>query len=247
MKKKAKNSVGELIFGIHPIVECLKAKRRKIISIYTTKPQPKNFALIERSFPAYKIPIQYVARDVLHKMAGSTDHQGVIAWVSSFPFRKKPFDVKKQKFIVMLDGIQDPRNVGAIIRSAYCAGAHGVILCKKGGAPLSAVAFKASAGLAEHMEILISPSPVYAAQRLKEAGFHLYLAVLKGQSATDCAYKEPLCLVIGNEAVGVTKSVIRYGTPIKLAQRDADISYNASVAAGILLFHIGIKNGYISG
>jgi len=242
MKKKTKKTVGELIFGIHPVVECLKAKRRKIISIYTTKPKPKSFDLIERSLPAYKIPIQYVTRDILHKMAGSIDHQGVIAWVGSFPFRKKPFDTKKQQFLVMLDGIQDPRNVGAIIRSAYCAGVQGVILCKKGGAPLSAVAIKASAGLAEHMEILIAPSTVWGAQRLKDAGYHLYLAVLNGESATDCTYSEPLCLVIGNEAVGVTKSIVKYGTPVTLAQRQADISYNASVAAGILLFHIGVKN-----
>ncbi len=239
MSKKNKQIEGELIFGVHPIVECLKAKRRKIISIYTTKPQPKAFVQIERLLPQYKVPIQYVSRDVLHKMAGSTDHQGVIAWVRSFPFRKKDFNPEKQKFLVMLDGIQDPRNVGAIIRSAYCAGADGVVLCKKGGAPLSGVALKASAGLAEHMEILIASSSQSAVQILKGAGYHLYMAVFNGKSALDCSYEGPLCFVVGSEGAGVTKSIIRYGTQITLPQRSSDISYNVSVAAGILLFHIG--------
>ena len=178
-------------------------------------------------------------------MADSTDHQGVIAWVREFPYRKKPFDPKKQKFIVMLDGIHDPRNVGAIIRSAYCAGADGVILCKKGGAPLSATAVKASAGLSEHIEVAVSPSPQAAVQQLSDAGYSLYLAVVDGEPAQSVAYQEPLCLVVGNEAIGVSKGIIRYGTPITIPQRSADISYNASVAAGILLFQIGVQSGRI--
>jgi len=242
MKKKAKKVAGELIFGIHPIVECLKAKRRKIISFYTTKPHPKAFKEIERNMPKYKIPIQHVSRDVLNKMAESTDHQGVIAWVREFPFRKKPFNPERQKFLVLLDGIQDPRNVGAIIRSAYCAGSDGVVLCKKGGSPMSATAIKASAGLAEHMEISLFPSPQAAAQELKNAGYNLFMAVFDGQPITECNFTEPVCLVIGNEAVGVTRSILRLGTGVTIAQRSADISYNASVAAGILLFQVGIKN-----
>ena len=241
MKKKAKQVVGELIFGIHPIVECLKAKRRKVISLYTTKQKPKAFDQIERLMPKYPVSIQYVSRDVLHKMAGTTDHQGVIAWVRSFPFRKKPFDPEKQKFLVLLDGIQDPRNVGAIIRSAYCAGADGVVLCKKGGAPLTGVAMKSSAGLAEHMEILIASSVHAAAQELKNGGYHLYMAVFDGKPAPEVDYQEPVCLVIGNEAVGVTKSILKLGTSVTLPQRSSEISYNASVAAGILLFHVGVQ------
>jgi len=245
MKKKQKQVAGQLIFGIHPIVECLKAKRRKIISLYTTKPHPKAFKEIERNLPKYKIPVQYVTRAILAKMAESTDHQGVIAWVREFPFRKKPFDPQKQKFIVLLDGIQDPRNVGAIIRSAYCAGADGVVLCKKGGSPLSATAVKASAGLAEHMEIMLLSSVQAAAQELKNAGYNLFMAVFDGTPVTECEFTEPLCLVIGNEAIGVSKSILKLGTGVTIPQRSADISYNASVAAGILLFQAGSKTGKI--
>src|SRR5581483_5632679 len=112
--KETKNKqVGELIYGTHPIIEVLKAKRRKVISIYTTKPEPKSWTQIQQLWPKYHVPIQYVARDILTRMAGSSDHQGVVAWVQAYPYRKQFFDSKKSPFLIMLDGIQDTRNVGA--------------------------------------------------------------------------------------------------------------------------------------
>lgn len=245
MAKKKKQVKGELIFGIHPVIELLKAKRRKIISIYTTKPTPKAFKLIEKHMPQYPIAMQYVTREVLNDMAGSTDHQGVIAWVQSFGYRKKPFDPEQQKFLVLLDSIQDPRNVGAILRSAYCAGAQGAIITTKSSAPLNAVAFKSSAGLAEHLEIQLAQSSQEVLPILKKAGYTNYLAMLNGTDATKASFDLPLCLVIGNEAIGISKSVMPYGQPITLPQKTADVSYNASVAAGILLFTIGTKHHLI--
>jgi len=243
MAKKDKKITGELIFGIHPITELLKAKRRKLLTIYTIKPLPKGWKQIEECLPKYHVPIQYVARDVLHRMAGTTDHQGVIAWVQLFPFRKKFFDPKKQASLVMLDGIQDPRNVGAILRSAYCTGIDGVLLIKKKAAPLSPAAIKAAAGLSEYLEIFLAPSTEWAAQELKKHGYHLYLATFDGENATECNYKKPFCLVIGSESVGISKTIYQTGTHITLPQRSPDISYNASVAAGILLFLIATKSG----
>lgn len=240
MAKKTK-PVGELIFGINPLIELLKAKRRKLISIYTTRPEPKAWGRISKLMPKYPVAIQYVSRDVLHKMAGSTDHQGIIAWVHPYPFRKKFFDPERQKFLVMLDGIQDPRNLGAILRSAYCTGVDGAIITKKGSAPLNVVALKASAGLAEHLEIFVSPSALHAAQLLQESGYNMYLATFDGEDATRCEYKKPLCVIVGSEGFGVSKSIMKFGIHITLAQRASGISYNASVAAGILLFLTGTK------
>ena len=97
IKKKDKETKGELIFGIHPVVELLKAKRRKLISVYTTKPTPQAFGDIQRVWPKYPVPIQYVAREVLDRMVGTADHQSVVAWTQAFPFRKTFFDPKKHK------------------------------------------------------------------------------------------------------------------------------------------------------
>src|SRR5579863_5881317 len=240
-KKKTKEQTGELIFGIHPVVELLKAKRRKVISLYTTKPTPYAFSEIEKLLPKYHVPIQYVARNVLDRMAGTTDHQSVVAWVQTFPFRKTFFDPKKQKCLVMLDGIQDPRNLGAILRSAYCTGVDGAIVIKRGGAQLTGVAIKSSAGLSEHLEIYAAQSAAAAIIELKNAGYTVYLATFDGENATSCNYKVPLCAVIGGEGTGISKSILSSGIHVTLPQKTSDISYNASVAAGILLFLISAR------
>ncbi|MCL4229856.1 RNA methyltransferase [Candidatus Dependentiae bacterium] len=244
MNKSSKQVQGELIYGIHPVVEVLKAKRRKVISIYTTRPEPKSWSLVAKILPKH-VQIQYVAREVLNKMAETTDHQGVVAWVQPFVLRKKFFDPNNQRYLLMLDGIQDTRNVGAILRSAYCVGVDGVIMCKKGGAPINASTLKASAGLAEYMEIYEAASPESAVQLLKDVGYTIYLATLGGENARHSTYQEPLCLVIGNEAVGISKSILKSGKQITLPQRMPEISYNASVAAGILLFLIGTQSNKI--
>ena len=235
--KDKMHSDQELIFGIHPILEMLKAKKRKLMIIYTTKPVPRAWGELEKLLPK-GIQIQYVARDVLTRMAANPDHQGILAYVKPFVYRKKFFEPAKQPFLLMLDSIQDTRNLGAILRSAHCTGVDGVIILKKNAAPLNAVALKASAGLAEHLEIYNAPSAAAAMQELKKAGYQTYLAVLdkKSKKATDITFEGPLCLVIGNEAVGVSKEILNAGQHIILPQSSGDISYNASVAAGILLF-----------
>lgn len=239
---KPQKQDGELVFGIHAIVELLKAGKRKLLSIYTTKPTPKGFEQIEALLTKkYPINLQYVERDVLHRIAQSTDHQGVVAWAKPFGFRRKPFDPQTHKVLVLIDGVQDPRNVGAIIRSAYCTKTDGVIMCQKGSAPLSAIALKAAAGLAEHMDIYQAPSAQVAADELIAAGYKLYLTTFDGESAANCSYQTPMCLVIGGEALGITKSLLSRGVHVTLPQKTADISYNASVAAGIFLFLINTQ------
>lgn len=240
MDKKNKPQ-GELIYGIHPIIEVLKAKRRKIISIYTTRPTPKAWAKIEELLPERPIPIQYVARDVLTNMAKTGDHQGVVAWVQSFPFRGKAFDPAKHEFLVLLDGIQDPRNVGAILRSAYCTGADGVILVDRFAAPLNAAALKSSAGLAEHLEVMVAQTTPAIVQSLKAAGYTIYCAAFGGKNVQEIEFKKPLCMIIGSEGEGIMPAVLKAGVQVTLPQKDADISYNASVAAGILLFLVGTQ------
>ncbi len=245
IKKKDKETKGELIFGIHPVVELLKAKRRKLISLYTTKPTPHAFEEIQKVWPKYPVPIQYVTREVLDRMVGTTDHQSVVAWTHEFPFRKVFFDPKKQKFLVMIDGVQDPRNLGAILRSAYCTGVDGAIIIKRGGAQLTGIAIKSSAGLSEHLEIYAAQSASAAIIDLKNAGYNVYLATFDGENAATYKYKSPLCAVIGGEGMGISKSILSSGIHVTLPQKTSDISYNASVAAGILLFLVATQQNKV--
>ncbi len=232
----------ELVYGIHPIIELLKAKRRKLFTIYTTKPEPKAWPDIAKRLAPYT-EVQYVTRDALANIAQTTDHQGVVGFAAPFGFRKKQFDPAKDKFLLLLDGIQDPRNLGAILRTAYCTNVDGVIISQRNAAPLNAVALKSSAGLAEHLEILFVPSAISGAQSLNQQGYHLYLTALhqKSQNALNVAYQEPLCVVIGSEGAGISRELIALGTPIILPQKATDISYNASVAAGIILFYVATQ------
>lgn len=238
MKSKSPQSL-ELVYGLHPIVELLKAKRRQIRTLYTIKPEPRNFALIRNLLPAH-IPVQYRSRQELAALAGTTDHQGVVAWATPLVIRKKPFDPTTHKVLVMLDGIQDTRNVGAIIRSAYCTGINGIIITTKASAPISASTLKAAAGLAEHIDIYQVSSAKHGIQELQQLGYHIYISALakKAQNAVQTQFQSPLCIVIGSEGTGVSSDILNKGTLIMLPQKTGDISYNASVAAGILLFLI---------
>lgn len=239
--KQAPTAIGDIVYGVHAVLELLLAKRRKVKAVYTTTPAIKAWSKIQKLLPSY-ILVQHVSRDVLEKMCGSAEHQGIVVLATAFPFETKLFEAQKYPFVVVLDGVQDVRNLGAIIRSAYCTGVDGIVICSKNSAPLTPAAIKASAGLAEHARIYVAQSVPVALQELQKNGYHLYLATLEaGENATTLSFKTPAALVIGNEEVGVSKETLKLGTRVLLPQRRADISYNASVAAGILMFLMGTQ------
>ncbi len=243
MKKSDKKAErpGEMLYGAHPIIEMIKAGKRKLISLYTMKPSPRAWERLAPYLPKSVPNIQYVSKDILDRIANGAEHMGVIAWVSPFKFASKMFTPSRHPLILVLDSIQDVRNLGAILRSAYCVGVTGVVLCKTNSAPLTPAAIKASAGLSEHLEVYVAASIKQAVIEAKTAGYSLYMAVLDGHDATQVVYTKPACLVIGNEATGIAASVRKDGIAITLPQKLPDISYNASVAAGILLFVISQK------
>ena len=111
----------------------------------------------------------------------------------------------------------------------------------KFAAPLNAAALKSSAGLAEHLEIMVAQSTPSAIANLKAAGYTIYLAAFGGKNACEMQYESPLCMVIGSEGEGIQPAILKAGIQVTLPQKTADISYNASVAAGILLFLIGTQ------
>lgn len=244
MGKDKKKITKTFIYGVHPVLELLRAKKRPLYQIYTTDPAPKAFPQIKKLIPTH-IPVTVVKKDVLTRMAETADHQGLIAITAPFPLRRKPFEPSKNPFIILIDSVQDTRNLGAILRSAYCTGVSGVVLSGSHAAPINAAACKSAAGLAEHLEILTYPTALNAAQDLKKAGYTLYMGALGGDDIANATFTPPLCIVIGNEATGITPQVLALGEKIMLPQKTADISYNASVAAGIFLFLAATKNRFI--
>lgn len=245
-KKQTDKRTFDVIFGIHAVTELLRVKKRKLVRVYTTKPVPKGWKTIERTLPK-GTQIQFVTRDALTKLAGTTDHQSVVAAVTPYVFTKKFFDPEKQPFLVMLDQIQDARNLGAILRSAYCTNVSGVILTQKNSATITGAALKASAGLAEHLLVYQTPTAQTAVNLLKKAGYTIYLSLVDGKEKVhEVTYNSPACLVIGNEAHGISKEIRTKGIGITLAQTTGDISYNASVATGIMLYQMATQFKRIS-
>jgi 23S rRNA (guanosine2251-2'-O)-methyltransferase len=241
MKKTNKTATqyGDIVYGIHPVIELIKAKKRKVLTCYTLKTPIKAWKSLQPMLAPYKVTVHHVDREKLNHLAGSTEHQGIVVTAAPFVFKKTFFEPKKHPFIVLLDGVQDVRNAGAIIRSSYCTGVNGIILCKKEGAPMTGATLKASAGLAERMDIYQAPSIASALQDLTKAGYNIYVTALGGKkSATQLTYAKPLCVIIGNEEKGVSKESLQSGTIVTLPQSVPDVSYNASVAAGIILFWI---------
>lgn len=98
----------ELVYGVHPIIELLKAKRRTLVTIYTTKPVPKAWSLIEPLLTS-NTQLQYVSRDVLTRLVMTTDHQSVVGLATPFVKRSKFFDPQKSPFLILLDSIHDPQ------------------------------------------------------------------------------------------------------------------------------------------
>jgi 23S rRNA (guanosine2251-2'-O)-methyltransferase len=236
---KKQISSGDIIYGVHPLIECLKAGRRKIQALYTTKPYPKGWERIKPHLPKRIPNIQYVNREALTRLCGTPDHMGVVAYVQPFVYATKGLNPENKPRVLLLDGVQDVGNLGAILRSAYCTNVDAVILCKKGGCLITPGVLKGAAGLAEHLSIYVVPSLPHAVRELKKMGYSLYMTVADGgENAMEVAFEKPYCMVIGSEYAGISPQIREQGVKVTLPQRDTS-SYNASVAAGIFLFISG--------
>lgn len=227
----------DVIYGFHPILEFIKARKRKLLKLYTTRPEPNNWSSLKKLVPAH-VPIEYAPRTILTRIAGTDEHQGLVACVSPFGYRSLFFKPESAPLVLMLDGIQDPRNLGALLRSAYCVGIFGVIITTKHSSPLTATAYKASAGLAEHAQIWRASSAAQAITELKKAGYSLYVGGFGGTSLEESHFKFPACIIIGAEGAGASAHILKAAHIVSLTQQRPDISYNASVAGGILMYSI---------
>ena len=189
--------------------------------------------------------IQETSRQKLDEMSQTKNHQGVIALVSAHDYvevedilaaaREKGED----PFIILLDGITDPHNLGAILRTAECAGAHGVIIPKRRSVGLNATVGKTSAGAIEYMPVARVTNIVKTMEMLKKEGLWFVCADMGGTSMYQLDLKGPMGLVIGNEGDGVSRLVREKCDFIASIPMKGDIdSLNASVAAGVLAYEI---------
>ena len=205
---------------------------------------------IAREAKKHDTIINYVKKERLDQLSETGKHQGVIAFAASYGFvevedilenaRKKG----EPPFIILLDNIEDPHNLGAIIRTANLAGAHGVIIPKRRAAGLTATVARTSAGALNYTPVAKVTNLKTAIEDLKKEGMWFVCADMGGTSYYDLDLKGPIGLVIGNEGEGVSRLVKENCDFVASIPMKGDIdSLNASVAAGILAFEISRQRG----
>lgn len=189
--------------------------------------------------------ISFVKKERLDQLSETGKHQGVIAYAAAYEYAEVDdiLDAAKKKgedpFIIILDNIEDPHNLGAIIRTANLSGAHGVIIPKHRAASLTATVAKASAGAINYTPVAKVTNIAQTIEELKDKGLWFVCADMGGTTMYDLNLKGPIGLVIGNEGSGVSRLVREKCDMIASIPMKGDIdSLNASVATGVLAFEI---------
>lgn len=189
--------------------------------------------------------VDFVPKERLDHMSETGHHQGVIATLSAFEYSTIDdmfaLAEKKQEppFFFLLDGIEDPHNLGAIIRTANLAGAHGVILPKRRAVGLTATVVKASAGAIHYTPVAKVTNLVATMEELKQKGIWFACADMDGEVMYTQNLTGPIGLVIGNEGNGISRLVKEHCDYVSAIPMNGDIdSLNASVAAGVLAFEV---------
>lgn len=191
------------------------------------------------------IVIQEVSRQKLDELSQTKNHQGVIALASAHNYAEIEdiLENAKQKgedpFIILLDGITDPHNLGALIRSAECAGAHGVIIPKRRSVGLNATVGKTSAGAIEYMPVARVTNLVKTMEQLKKQGLWFACADMKGLDYFDTNLKGPLGIIIGSEGEGVSRLVKENcDFTVSIPMYGKIDSLNASVAGALFMYEV---------
>ena len=200
---------------------------------------------IKREAKKKDVMIKYVTKERLDQISETGKHQGVIAYAAAYEYAdlEDIFDKAREKgedpFVVILDNIEDPHNLGAIIRTANLAGAHGVIIPKNRAAGLTATVARTSAGALNFTPVVKVTNISKTIQELKDRGLWFVCADMGGTEMYKLNLKGPIGLVIGNEGDGVSRLVRENCDMIASIPMKGDIdSLNASVAAGVLAYEI---------
>ncbi len=235
--------MNELIYGYHPVRESLRAGRRHISKIYITEnKRGSRYTDIQSLAKAAQVPVNHLAPNDLNAMLGASGNQGVCA--SCGPYQCTHLDELLQKslhknpLILLVDQVVDPQNLGALIRTAYCAGLNGVIITKDRAAGPSPAVSKASAGAMEYMSLTRVTNMVTTIKKLKKVG--IWIAGLEGsagQSIYTCDLTGPLALVVGSEERGM-RALVKKNCDLLLAvpQIGHIDSLNAAVAGGVVMY-----------
>jgi 23S rRNA (guanosine2251-2'-O)-methyltransferase len=231
-----------VIFGIHPVLEALESNDLGIRRILITRGKSgKRLQQVIDRARQDGVPLQFENLEVLNRKAGVKRHQDVIAELSAIPYTDMAGLLEtKPQLLLLLDGVEDPRNLGGVIRTAEAVGVEGILLPQRGSCGITPAVVKASAGGALHVKICRIGNMVRAMNRLKKEGYWLVGLDLAGDEIVNqIDTTSPIAVVVGGEQRGLRR-LVRENCDylVRLPMIGKISSLNLSVAAGVLLYSI---------
>ena len=236
----------DLVLGRNAVIEALKSDTT-IEYLCVSKGDLEGSIKVVLSLAKDKnVVIKEVDRRKLNEMCGGANHQGVIAKVTPFKYSEVTDIINRAKrkgedpFIVILDEIEDPHNLGSIIRTAELCGVHGIIIPKRRNVGVTPTVYKCSAGAIEHMRIAKVTNINATIDQLKEEGIWIYGADIDGKDFSyNTNFSGPCALVIGSEGRGISKLTLKKcDVLVKIPMIGKINSLNASVAGGIMMYEV---------
>ncbi len=233
---------GEVIYGIRPVAEALRSKRREVYEVLDAVGDE----VVASAAALRKVRLKRVKREHVEQLAPGTVHQGVAARVRPYPYSGlAEILTMLPDPLVVLDGVTDPRNLGAVLRVADGAGASGVVVPRHQAVGVTPAAVKASAGASEHVRVVRETNLRRALDEIKKAGVWTYAAEDGvAQAYTSLDLSGPVAFVLGSEGRGIRR-LVREGCDeaISIKMHGVVSSLNVSVAAAILLFETRRQQG----
>lgn len=231
-----------LVFGRNAVIELLKSEA-DIEKIFIKSGECEgSISLITAIAKKRGIPVSAVAKEKLDYLAKAGAHQGVVALSSGISYSSLDEIIEyaesknESPFVVICDGVEDPHNLGSVIRCAEGAGVHGIIISKRRSSPISATVIKASAGAAAHMKIAKVANISSAIDYLKKRGLWIYGAEADGDSLYDTDMTGPIALVVGGEGKGISRLVReKCDFVLSIPMYGKVNSFNVSCAAAVIL------------
>lgn len=230
----------EILFGVHPVREALRAGRRDIRTLFFAKNRTDaRSQALAAAAESRGVPVRGVAPEKLRALTVSDVHQGVAAEVGPYPLVPLPgLDAAAAPLLLVVDSIVDPRNLGALIRTALAVGVDGVILPKDRSAAPTPVVSKASAGALEHIRLTLATNLARTLETLKKQGVWISGMDVGGtRSIYESDLTGPLAIVIGGEEKGIRPLVRRQcDFLVTIPQQGPVSSLNASVAGAVVMY-----------
>jgi 23S rRNA (guanosine2251-2'-O)-methyltransferase len=244
--RSGRREKADRVFGIHPLMEALQGER-SVERIYVAK--GRGGAPVEELIRLARlkgVPLHFEPREVLDRIVGTPKHQGVMGLVGAKAYGTidevlaRASSRGEPPAVLVLDGIEDPRNLGAILRTCDAAGIHGVVIPQRRASGLTETVAKSSAGALEYVTVARVVNLTQALETLKAAGLWIYgLDPSAGKNYLEIDYRGPVAIVAGAEGEGISRRVLSAcDERVRLPMKGKIASLSVSVAAGVMVYEI---------